>query len=465
MSKQTHQEEVSSNVKQVASIFVDESGNKFDKDMFKQSPFFVYAWLLLTKDQEDNINLRISELLHREGVPKASELRAVKMWTSTRGLRRFNELMRIIHDSGATAYVTFTEKRFEICVLICETYLDYLENNTNKFDEYLEHRKRIFKRKLMNVIYRSVTDDFLNEFRDACARDDSELISKIGVKLANMLALHPDREISLTAKMFAEGSKIPYRFGCRFPDGPKNMHLITSHLSLFSIALIFFESELASHGLKAKIIRDQDAVHGEALDFVYDFMGKGLQLKNLVGCDEKVSADSIGLQLADLIAGASERVLRAKTHNKNLAQINESIWSSLRLSLVLGKWTYQLTSDSCEVALSSLWDYRTLPELSSNENVDHSDPLRCTCGEVIVSGKMRDYYSHVIKVHPTAAVLGIRCRICKKLIPFGLSACHDVIEHNIEPPLRGDFYGDMHRDYEILQIVLKAGIKIVEPSN
>ena len=172
MSEKIYQNAVSSKAKQVASIFVDESGNKFDEDMFKQSPFFVYAWLLLTEDQEDNINLRISELLHREGVPKGSELRAINMWTSARGLRRFNELMRIIHDSGARAYVTFTEKRFEICVLICETYLDYLENNTNKFDKYLEHQKRIFKRKLMNVIYHSVTDDFLNEFRDACARDD-----------------------------------------------------------------------------------------------------------------------------------------------------------------------------------------------------------------------------------------------------------------------------------------------------
>jgi len=374
MSEQIYQKAVSTNTRQVASIFVDESGNKFDKDMFKQSPFFVYAWLLLTKDQEDNINLRVSELLHREGIPKASELRAINMWKSARGRRRFNELMHIIQDSGARAYVTFTEKKFEICVLICETYLDYLDNNTNKFDEYLEHQKRIFKRRLMNAIYHSVTDDFLNEFRDACARDNTELISKIGAQLANMLALHPDREISRTARMFSEGSKTPYRFGRRFPDGPKNAHLITSHLSLFSIALSFFESELASQGLKAKIIRDQDSVHGEALDFVYDFMVKGLQIKDLIGCDEKVSADSIGLQLADLVAGASERVLRAKSHNKNLAQINRSIWASLRLSLVLGKWTYQLTSDSCEIALSSLWDYGTLPESRSNETVDYNNP-------------------------------------------------------------------------------------------
>lgn len=465
MAEQPHQETIMNSDEQVACIFVDESGNKFDEEMLKQSPFFVYAWLLLTKKQEEYINHRVSELLDREGVPRGSELRAINLWASARGRRRFHELMCIVHDSDARAYVTFTEKRFEICVLICETYLDYAENSTNKYDEISELQKRVFKRKLMNVLYNTLTDDFLNEFRDACAQDDVELISRIGNRLANMLALHPDQEMSIAAKVFAEGSKTPYRFGRRFPDGPKNAHLITSHFSLFSISLVFFESELASLGLKASIIRDQDSVHGEALDFVYNFLVDGLHFKNLAGCREKVSAHSIGLQLADLIAGASERVLRAKSHHKDLAQINRSIWASLRLSLALGKWTYQLTSDSCEAALESLWDYKTLPQPRSKGAVDRGNPLRCNCGELIASGQIRDFYLHVVRAHPDAQVIGIRCQFCKELIPFWLGACHDVIDHHIEPPFRGDFYGDMQKDYDVLQTILRSGITIVEPGN
>ncbi len=465
MSDQIYQQPPLDDTKLVASIFVDESGNQFDEDMFKRSPFFVYAWLLLTKDQENDINIRVAELLRREGVPKGSELHAINMWASARGRRRFNELMTIINDSGARVYVTFTEKRFEICVLICETYLDYLENITNKFDEYLESQKYIFKRKLMNVIYHSLNDDLLYEFRDACIRDDIRLISNFGERLANMLALHQEPEISRSARMFVEGSKTPYRFGERIPDSPMKTHLITSHLSLFSSTLNFFDSELASLGMTAKIIRDQDSVHGRTLNYAFDFIVKGLQLTNLVGCDEKISTSSIGLQLADLIAGASERVLRAKTHNRSLKQINQSIWASLRLSLVLGKWTYQLTSDSCEDSLKSLWDYRTLPESASNETIDSDNPLKCNCGEVFASNKIRDFYSHVIREHPGAVVLGIRCQFCNKLLPFWLSTCHDVMEHQIEPPLRGDFYSDMQKDYEVLQAVLKADIKIVEPSS
>lgn len=365
--------------------------------------------------------------------------------------------MRTIQDSGARVYVTFTEKRFEICVLICETYLDYLDNDAAEFDKNFK-----FKRRLMNVVYQSVTDDFLNEFREACIEDDVDLLRKIGVQLANMLALHPDPDVSKSAKMFAEGAKAPFRFGQKFPDGPKNVHLISSHVSLFSISLIFFESELESLGLKARIIRDQDSVHGEVLDYVYKLLTNEVKLKNLAGCQESTSKTSMGIQLADLLAGATERVLRAKSHKRRLAQTNESIWATLRLSLVHGKWTYQLTSDYCETALESLWDYKSLPEIRSNGAIDPQNPLRCSCGEVIASGKIRDYYNHVINVHPTGTVPGLKCQMCGKLIPMWLGACHEVIEHRIEPPFRGDFYSDMHRDYEVLQAVLKAKVRIVE---
>jgi len=443
--------------KPLPTIYVDESGNKFDKDMFRESPFFVYAWLLATPEQEEEINVRITELIKKEGLPNGSELRAVNMWASSRGLRRFDKIMKVVQNSGARTYITFTEKRFEVCVLICESYLDYLDGNVTDFYNNIE-----FKRHLMNVIYETISDDFLNEFRDACSKDDADLITKIGIRLANILALHPDNNISKLAKMFEKGSKIPFRFGQRFPEGPKNVHLISSHLSLFSISLYFFESELESLGSEAKIIRDEDSVHGEVLDYAFKFMKKDIKLKNIVSCEGKSSKYSIGLQMADLIAGATERVLRAKYRKTFMAQINRSIWESLRLSLSRGKWTYQLTSERCELALERLWDYQNLPPTTPGGIIDTQNPPRCNCGQVISSGKMRDFYSHVIEAHPGTEIVGIRCKFCKELIPFWLDACHQTIEHHIEPPFRGDFYSDMRRDYDVLKTLRKANIKIVE---
>jgi hypothetical protein len=179
-------------------------------------------------------------------------------------------------------------------------------------------------------------------------------------------------------------SDLLYKEGVPKGSELRPINMWASHLLLFSIALSFFESELESHGFTARMIRDQDSVHGEALDYVYDFMVKGFPLKNLVGCGENISADSIGLQLADLLAGAIERVLRAKSYKANLAQINQTIWVNLRLSIALGKWTYQLTSDSCELALKNLWDYKTLPQLNPSETINPNNPLRCNCGGVII---------------------------------------------------------------------------------
>jgi len=90
--------------RRVATIYVDESGNKFDEGMFHESPFFVYAWLLLTTEQEDKIKSRISELLRKEGFPEHGELRAKNMWASGRGLRRFTQVMEILRDSGGRAW-------------------------------------------------------------------------------------------------------------------------------------------------------------------------------------------------------------------------------------------------------------------------------------------------------------------------------------------------------------------------
>jgi len=42
--------------------------------------------------------------------------------------RRYDEVLRIVHNAGGNIFVTYSEKLFEVCVLIVETYLDPLHN-------------------------------------------------------------------------------------------------------------------------------------------------------------------------------------------------------------------------------------------------------------------------------------------------------------------------------------------------
>jgi len=94
----------------------------------------------------------------------------------------------------------------------------------------------------------------------------------------------------------------------------------------------------------------------------------------------------------------------------------------------------------------------------------NKDLPRCGCGKLISSGKMRDFYLHILESHANAVVIGIPCDLCKELIPFGLAACHQFIDHKLEPPIGADFRNEMESDYRVLGKIKKSKIKIVTAS-
>jgi hypothetical protein len=445
----------------LATIYCDESGNTGPNLLSKSEPFFVYAWVLLTKEQEEQITKEISELLIKENLPLSTELHSVKMWQSSRGCHRMDEVLRTVHNAGATIFITFSEKLFEACIFIIETYMDDLQNP--KVTE--QYRKIEFKRLLANVIRSSISQDQLKLFLQACNADDVQTLRSFGLTLARMLALHPDSRVSAAAQIIEAGIGNIYRFGERTENTPSNMHLTTSHIPLFSLPLLYIDQKLDQFQLKAKLIRDQDFQFGETLDLTYKIMlKKELGIKNVVSCEEGLSSLVKGLQIADLAAGITTRVLKAKYTNHRLKSYQWSIWKSLLGSLLFGLWSYQLTSDECEVKLAYLW--KDIPDESwykASQVSNADDPSKCSCGQIIPSRHLRDFYLHVLECHPDAHVMGFPCSFCKQLIPFGLSACHDVLEHNINPPFHGAVYGDLQRDLEVLQKVRRSKIKIVLP--
>ena len=107
---------------ELATIYCDESGNTGPDLLNKTDPFFVYAWILLTKEQEASLLARYQPP-KKEGLPLSTELHAVKLWQSTRGRRRYDQVLRIVHNAGL-AFITYSEKVFQVCTMIVDTYLD-----------------------------------------------------------------------------------------------------------------------------------------------------------------------------------------------------------------------------------------------------------------------------------------------------------------------------------------------------
>ena len=48
-------------------------------------PFFVYAWVLITEDEETTIHEQISHLLAEEKLSSSTELSSKKLWQESRG--------------------------------------------------------------------------------------------------------------------------------------------------------------------------------------------------------------------------------------------------------------------------------------------------------------------------------------------------------------------------------------------
>ena len=447
---------------ELTTIYCDESGNTGPDLLNKADPFFVYAWILLTKEQEDVIASQISDLLKREGLPLSTELRAVKLWQSTRGCRRYDQVLRIAHNAGASVFITYSEKVFQVCTMIVDTYLDPDHNPGVR-----GHMRDLkYRRLLANVIQNSISEDVLSHFLSASRSDDVNALRNIGATLARQLALHPDERVSHTARVLADGLNDFFRFGQRLEDAPKNVHLISGQHAVFLPAMWFIDSTLNTLSLKARLVRDQDIQFGEVLDFVYKFLSQPpSQLRNIASVEENTSSQSMGLQIADLAAGVTARILSAKYKKHPLKPDQWAIWKSLRGSLLWGDWSYQLTSDHCEARLAPVWKYtdRSWYEHDLIEEKNKNNPPGCSCGQSIPSGRMRDFYLHVLEFHPKCQVIGFPCNICGELIPFGLGGCHQLIKHGIRPPLRGDFYGDMQGDYEVLQKISEQGIEIVVP--
>lgn len=447
---------------ELATIYCDESGNTGPDLLSKAEPFFVYAWVLLTKEQETVIAGQISDLLKRERLPVSTELHSVTMWQSSRGCRRWDKILRIVHNAGGTIFITYSEKLFELCVYIVETYLD-----SDRNPQVRGHLLDIgYKRLLGNAIRNSISEDLLRLFLKACNADDMEALKDFGSTLARLLALHPDNRVSDASRAIAAGLGNFYRFGQRIQGAPASMHLTSSHITLFTLPLLYINEKLDNFQLKARLVRDQDFQFGEALDFAYRSLQQlSLGLGNIVSSEEGTSSQLRGLQIADLSAGITSRVLKAKYMKYPLKPDQWAIWKSLRGSLLWGTWSYQLTSDDCEARLLSLWE-ESYPNESwyKRETMDNThDSSKCSCGQTIPSRKLRDFYLHVLECHPDGQVIGITCSICKEVIPFGLDACHQIVEHGIKPPFRGDVYGEMQSDYEVLQRIREKGLKIVLP--
>src|SRR5712691_5820858 len=317
-------------------LYCDESGNTGPSLLEPKQPFFVYAFILLPLEKVRTIANEVKHLYAEEGI-SAGDLKASRLWKSSRGLRRYERIGTLLAQAGTLICLSIVEKRYQACALIVETFLDPAYNPSAP----PQAAAAPYRQWLAHQLYVSLEDRVFNRFLTAQREDDIMGMRMVGEEIANRLALHPQDYVVDAARRIMVGLDDFYRFGKQYPDFPTNFHRHAAQQAAFFPSLMRAEALLQSLAVQAMLVCDEDRQFGEVLaaifghacslednPFAWEF-GDHSSLTHIVGMEQADSGDSFGIQLADLAAGLVNRIA--------ILSINKSLLTA-RQQQVVASW-------------------------------------------------------------------------------------------------------------------------------
>lgn len=301
----------------ILTLFCDESGNT-GADLFEEKqPFSVTCFVLLNQEQEQTLQVSISEFRRQDTELLGKELKFARLGRTQRGLRVVHAVGEALQEVGARLYFTINEKRYFACHILLETFLDIELNPLVP----LESEMPGWRLWLANKVYDSITDAWLKDFIQASRADDVKALQEAGASLARMLRLHPDQRVVESAKLIEAGRKTPFRYGHVEPGMPGLNERFNPASAEFALALRLISQDMASRGEMARVVADVEKQFGAGMNaslelvklpitddehYNYGMPGPATQLLERT---EVASHDSLGVQLADIGAGIIGRVV------------------------------------------------------------------------------------------------------------------------------------------------------------
>jgi hypothetical protein len=333
-------------------LYCDESGNTGPRLLQTDQPFFVYAFVLLTPKAVKTIHREVVRFYSEEGI-QIEDLKSSDLWSSSRGMRRYERIGTLLAQSGALVYFSIVEKRYQACVLIVETFLDPAYNPSAPGAELLaawfaENQRRIpaltndevrqaavaeavkYNRWLAEQLFACLDDEMLDRFLAAQKADDVPRVRIVGDMVAKRLMLHHNDLTVDAGRRILKGLDDFFRFGERIPGAPINIHLPAGQQAAFVPGLVYVNRHLRSVNIPATLVCDEDRQFGEVLKHAFEQecnraaapyawqFGHTESLTHITDIEQVTSDNSFGVQLADLAAGLVNRVAVAKVQNRRL---------------------------------------------------------------------------------------------------------------------------------------------------
>jgi hypothetical protein len=311
-------------------VFCDEFGNTGAHLLGSKQPVFVYAFVLIDPANLSQLEAEVRSIYALEHLTLL-ELKSSTLHRSDRGRSRYGQIGRVALNCNAAVCLSVVEKRYQICSMIVETYLDALLNPHVPTELLDPH----FRQRFADACYDLLTDAQLARFLNVVRSDEPEQIAAMGAELSSALEWHPDEFVSFTARQMDTAPDRVFRYSQPRPTLPKNSNLPASQYAGFYAGLEFVDAFLESAGETGELVRDTDLQFGEALDAAFTaaqesgdtFYRRRSALTQLKKCRSAGSAAEFGVQLADLAAGVFGRLasqtVRSKSPSRQSAEIAE----------------------------------------------------------------------------------------------------------------------------------------------
>lgn len=317
-----------------------------------EQPVLVYAFVLIDPDALTALSEQVQRVLESHATAPAV-LKSAQLLRTPRGCARYAQIGRCVSERGARVCLSVVEKRYQVCAMIVETYLD---PELHEFAP-VQLRERRFRQRFTDACYDTLADERLSEFLGVVDADDAPGIAELGRRFRETLKLHRDDFVSYAAQCIETRADAVFRYAQLREGVPRHANIPASQYAAFHPGLECVERCLRSLGATGPLLRDRDAQFGELLDLAFErgreldqhpgarAYGATRQLNGIESCSSAPSEEALGIQLADLAAGIFGRIARDLLQPAERSQDLSLIGEAWRDTLLDMERHYVMVSD------------------------------------------------------------------------------------------------------------------------
>lgn len=308
-------------------VYCDESGTTGPNYFDPASPLFVYAMVAVRSSELDGLDATIQTLINQHLRSPPSELKYSKLARGERNLSLVADIGRALDRVESRIVYAVVEKRFNVCALVVETFLDPTFNPMAPSQDAGPLRKEF-----ANIIYDTVDDSVLETFADSLRKADQDAAREAGRRIASRLRFHYADEVQTLAEAIVLGLREFFWLPAEVPGEPKRSNVPNPLVHSFQPTLHHLNSMLVDINATAQLVADGDSHFGSVLDRSFEIgTGKSeispevlrefgeLHFDRISSYRREDSGSNIMIQCADLAAGIARQVSTARSSSSLLS--------------------------------------------------------------------------------------------------------------------------------------------------